>query len=73
VGERLARLESPSKVRKVRPHRIMQPAVGDDHVENGLRLDRGCQTPMVRRAARRCNIADARPSSDARPSADPQQ
>ena len=71
VGERLARLDLAVEGEESRPHRVVQPAVGDHHVENRLRLRPASQTPIVsnsRRAA--ATIAEARPSSDARPAPD---
>ena len=38
VGERLARLDLAGEGEKDRPHRVVEPAVGDDHVEDRLRL-----------------------------------
>ena len=36
MGERLARLDLAGESEKHRPHRVVEPAVGDDHVEDRL-------------------------------------
>ena len=38
MGERLARLDFAGEGEKHRPHRVVDPAVGDDHVEDRLRF-----------------------------------
>ena len=38
MGERLARLDLAGEGEKHRPHRVVEPAVGDHHVEDRLRL-----------------------------------
>ncbi len=38
MGEGLARLDFAGEGQKDRPHEIAEPAVGDDHVEDRLRL-----------------------------------
>jgi hypothetical protein len=38
MGERLARLYLAGEGEKHRPHRVAKPAVGDDHVEDRLRV-----------------------------------
>ncbi len=38
VGERLARLDLAGEGEKHRPHRVVEPAVSDDHVEDRLCL-----------------------------------
>ena len=40
VGERLVRLDLARKSEEGRPHRVAEPAVGDDHVEDWLRFGR---------------------------------
>ena len=37
-GEGLARFDVAGEGEKDRPHRVVEPAVGDDHVEDRLRL-----------------------------------
>ena len=74
VGERLARLDLALEGEEGRPHRVLQPAVGDHHVEDRLRLDRvphadGLEQPARRRrdgggariAARPAPAPDRRP------------
>ena len=38
MGERFARFDFAGESEKDRPHRVVEPAVGDDHVEDRLRL-----------------------------------
>jgi len=40
MGERLTRLDLAGEGEESRPHRVAEPAVGDDHVEDRLRLRR---------------------------------
>jgi hypothetical protein len=40
VGEGLIRLDIAVEGEEGRPHRVLQAAVGHDHIENGLRRDR---------------------------------
>ena len=49
VGERLARLDVAVEGEEDRPHGVAEAAVGDDHVENRLRLD---ATAPTRRSSR---------------------
>ena len=71
MGERLARRDIAFEGQEHRPHRVLQTAVGDDHVEDRLRVvGDPLPDPMVsnsRRAA--ATIAEARASAGARPSA----
>ena len=55
MGERLARLEVAFEGEESRPHRIVQPAVGHDHVKNGLRLDLVPNADGLKESPRRCN------------------
>ena len=66
VGERLARLDLAGEGEEDRTHRVAEPAVGDNHVEDRLRSPppRSAKRPAFRTAAappRRC--AEARSSS----------
>ena len=58
VGERLARLDFAGEGEEDRPHRVAEPAVGDDHVEDRLRPRR----PSPRRRASRTAAAPPRRS-----------
>jgi hypothetical protein len=55
VGERFARLDLAGEGQKGRPHGVIEPAVGDDHVEDRLRLagDRLPDAERVKQSARR--------------------
>ena len=64
VSERFARLDLAGEGQKGRPHRVVEPAVGDHHVEDrlGLRGDRLPHAERLEQAAGGGAIADARSS-----------
>ena len=65
VGERLARLDLAGEGEKDRPNGVAEPAVGDHHVEDRLRLaGDASQTPSVSNSRRTdATMAEARSSS----------